>query len=55
MKTKLSFLLIILVLILSACGKEKIEGSMTLLNQNKEEISFPQDKPTLFFFLTTYT
>lgn len=43
------------VLVLAGCGQTKLEENMTLLNQDKNEITFPQEKPTLFFFITTYT
>lgn len=55
MKTKFIFLLLIMAVILAGCGTKEMEGSMTLLDQNKQEITFPQEKPTLFFFITTYT
>jgi hypothetical protein len=55
MKLKLFLLLLISVLFLAACGDKKLDKSITLLNQNKEEISFPLEKPTLFFFITSYT
>lgn len=55
MKFKMIILLLITVLFLSACGEKKLDESITLLNQNKEEITFPFEKPTLFFFITSYT
>jgi hypothetical protein len=55
MKLKIFLLLLISALLLSACGEKKLDESITLLNQNKEEISFPLEKPTLFFFITSYT
>lgn len=55
MKLKIFLLLLISVLFLSACGDKKLNDSITLLNQDKEEISFPLEKPTLFFFITSYT
>ncbi|MDL4843253.1 hypothetical protein [Aquibacillus rhizosphaerae] len=55
MKSKLILMLLMTVLVLSACGKEEQGESMTLLDQENSEIAFPQDKPTLFFFITTYT
>jgi hypothetical protein len=55
MKLKVTALLLILILLLSACGQKKMEQSISLLNQDKKEIIFPLEKPTLFFFITTYT
>jgi hypothetical protein len=55
MKLKIFLLLLISILLLAACGDKKLDQSITLLNQNKEEISFPLEKPTLFFFITSYT
>ncbi|WP_181833208.1 hypothetical protein [Bacillus taeanensis] len=55
MKTKLIFLLLSAVLVLAACGDKKVEEQMTLLDHEKNEVTFPQEKPTLFFFITTYT
>ncbi|MEK3990043.1 hypothetical protein [Robertmurraya sp. FSL R5-0851] len=56
MKTKRLFsLLAILLLLLPACGTEKMDGTLVLVDQNKKEVTFPQEKPTLFFFITTYT
>ncbi|WP_246943011.1 hypothetical protein [Bacillus pinisoli] len=45
----------VFLLILAGCGQESIKGSMTLQNQNGEEVSFPSDEPVVFFFMTTYT
>jgi ABC-type glycerol-3-phosphate transport system substrate-binding protein len=55
MKSKIILFMLLSVLILAGCGQEKLEGNMKLLNQDKDEITFPQEKPTLFFFITTYT
>lgn len=57
MKQKLS-IIFILVLILAACGNSNDATSskaITLLDQNKNEVSFPSTKPSLFFYITTYT
>jgi ABC-type glycerol-3-phosphate transport system substrate-binding protein len=54
MKLKVVILSLIMMLVLAACGSKNLE-SMTLLNQDKEEITFPSEKPTLFFFITSYT
>lgn len=56
MKSKITFLLLIAVVILAGCVNKEMNGStITLLNQEKQEITFPQEKPSLFFFITTYT
>jgi hypothetical protein len=55
MQRKIMFLFVIVVFVLAACGQKQMEESVTLLDQNNNEVSFPQDKPTLFFFITTYT
>ncbi|MGV2942024.1 hypothetical protein AB5I83_20665 [Mesobacillus sp. LC4] len=55
MKAKIILFMLLSVLVLAGCGQTKLEGSMTLLNQDQKEITFPQEKPTLFFFITTYT
>ncbi|MEH7238147.1 hypothetical protein [Bacillus sp. JJ1562] len=55
MKLKLLILLLITAVILTGCGSNEMSKSMTLLDQNKQEVTFPQEKPVLFFFITTYT
>lgn len=55
MKQKILFLLLISVLVLTACGQAKLEEDITLLDQNGNEVTFPSEKPALFFFITTYT
>lgn len=55
MKSKIVGILVTVLLLLSACGQAKMDGSMTLLDQNNKEVTFPLEKPTLFFFITTYT
>jgi hypothetical protein len=55
MKLRIFLLLLISTLVLSACGEKKLDESITLLNQNKEEVNFPLEKPALFFFITSYT
>ncbi|WP_456276786.1 hypothetical protein [Bacillus sp. AK128] len=42
-------------LLLAACGNPSIDESITLQNQTGEEVTFPSDKPVVFFFMTTYT
>jgi hypothetical protein len=48
-------LFLISALLVTGCGEKQLDESITLLNQNKEEISFPLEKPALFFFITSYT
>ena len=56
MKFKITFLLLIAVVILAGCGNKEMNGStITLMNQENQEVMFPQEKPSLFFFITTYT
>ncbi|MCM3601290.1 hypothetical protein M3175_11155 [Robertmurraya korlensis] len=55
MKRKRLYILIAFLLLLTGCGKEKLDGTIDLVDQNKKEVTFPQEKPTLFFFITTYT
>ncbi|WP_186763942.1 hypothetical protein [Planomicrobium sp. CPCC 101079] len=55
MKFKMLLLLLISAIAISGCGTDKASGSTTLLNQDQQEVTFPQEKPTLFFFITTYT
>jgi ABC-type Fe3+-hydroxamate transport system substrate-binding protein len=54
MKLKFSFILIIMMLVLSACGSKGLEEPMTLSNQDGTKVTFPQEKPTVFFFITSY-
>ncbi|WP_192913058.1 lipoprotein [Bacillus mesophilum] len=55
MKKRFALLILLATLILSACGQKSLSEPMTLLNQNQEEVTFPSDKPAVFFFITTYT
>lgn len=55
MKFKLLIPLIILAIILAGCGTDGMSDSVSLLDHNGEEVTFPQENPTLFFFITTYT
>ncbi|MDQ1002745.1 hypothetical protein QFZ28_003145 [Neobacillus niacini] len=55
MKTKTLNLLLIIVLVLTGCGGGKLDESLTLHDHNRNSITFPQENPTLFFFITTYT
>lgn len=53
MKIKVVVLLTTFLLLLTACGQGKIE-SVTLVDQHENEVTFPLEKPTLFFFITSY-
>lgn len=55
MKRKSLAFIVIVMLLLTACGQNKIEQSLTLQDQNENEITLPSDTPTLFFFITTYS
>lgn len=55
MKPKIIVLFLISLLTLSACGPKTLSEPITLLTQDQKEITFPQEKPTVFFFITTYT
>jgi PBP1b-binding outer membrane lipoprotein LpoB len=57
MKYKSLLLILITAVIMAGCssGSDKMSEPMTLLNQDKQEVTFPQEKPALFFFITTYT
>jgi len=55
MKLKFFIPFLISILVLAACGQDKMEESITLLNQDNEEVTFPTGDPVVFFFITTYT
>ncbi|WP_409304925.1 hypothetical protein [Peribacillus sp. SCS-155] len=55
MKSKSMIMLLLAILMLSACGKAQLDDPLTLMDQDKNEVTFPSDKPSLFFFITTYT
>jgi hypothetical protein len=55
MKFKNVLLLLACLFLLSACTKEKMKDPITLVKQDNSKITFPQKKPTLLFFITTYT
>lgn len=55
MKLKLLVFSFIAVLVLSACGQKTLSEPITLHNQDQKEVTFPLEKPTVFFFITTYT
>ncbi|MEK3854340.1 hypothetical protein [Cytobacillus sp. FSL H8-0458] len=50
MKKKFMFLLAIVLLVVTACGKDQ---TIALKDQSGNEVAFPQDKPSVFFFITT--
>ncbi len=54
MKIKLLITAILAVFLLSACGSKGLDKPLTLLNHNQEEVTFPLQKPTVFFFITSY-
>lgn len=55
MKTKYAIILLVFTLLLSACGANKVHEPITVLDHAGNEVTFPQDKPVIFFFITTYT
>ncbi|MEH7180497.1 lipoprotein [Neobacillus vireti] len=55
MKPRILVLFLLAVLVLSACGQKTLNEPLTLLNQDQKEVTFPSEKPTVFFFITTYT
>jgi ABC-type Fe3+-hydroxamate transport system substrate-binding protein len=55
MKPRVFVLFLMAILVLSACGKKTISESITLSDQNGNDVTFPQEQPTVFFFMTTYT
>ena len=55
MKLKIFLLVIVAMFILAACGPKSIDESITLLDHENNDVTFPQEKPVLFFFITTYT
>ena len=54
MKLKIILIVLATALLLAACGSKSID-SVTLLDDENNEVTFPKDKPVLFFFITTYT
>lgn len=55
MKIKILLMFVSIMLLLTACGPKKFDESITLLDHENNEVTFPQEKPVLFFFITTYT
>ncbi|MRG86111.1 hypothetical protein [Salinibacillus xinjiangensis] len=52
--SKIVTVLLMVILLLAACGTPETE-SMTLKNHENQDVQVPNDKPVLFFFITTYT
>ena len=55
MKLKLWLIAAVAVLLLAACGQKSIDESITLHDHENNEVTIPQDKPVLLFFITTYS
>ena len=55
MKLKIFLIVATAMFVLAACGTKTIDESVTLLDNENNEVNFPQEKPVLFFFMTTYT
>lgn len=55
MKRKLVFVFVVLILLLTACGQKGVNNPVTLRDHENNEVTFPQEEPVLFFFITTYT
>jgi hypothetical protein len=55
MKSKKIVFFLLSMLLLTACGQKTLSEPITLQNQDQKEITFPLEKPTVFFFITSYT
>ena len=55
MKSKKLVFFLLSMLLLAACGQKTLSEPITLHNQAQKEITFPLEKPTVFFFITSYT
>ncbi|MDQ0268277.1 hypothetical protein [Cytobacillus purgationiresistens] len=55
MRKKLLLLLIATLFVVAGCSSKGMDNSITLQNHENNDVSFPQEKPVLFFFITTYT
>jgi major membrane immunogen (membrane-anchored lipoprotein) len=55
MKSKKLVFFLLSILLLTACGQKTLSEPITLHNQDQKEITFPLEKPTVFFFITSYT
>lgn len=55
MKPRKIVLFLFFILVLSACGQKTLNEPITLLTQDQKEVTFPLEKPTVLFFITTYT
>lgn len=54
LKIKTALLMVAALVFLTACTAE-VDKAVTLVDQEGKEITFPTEKPVLFFFITTYT
>ncbi|MBU8878865.1 hypothetical protein BGM26_07680 [Bacillus sp. FJAT-29790] len=54
MQTKIIILSLLSFLILSAFGQKTPIEPITLFNHEQTEVTFPLEKPAVFFFITTY-
>ena len=54
MKLKIFLTMATIMLLLTACGSKTVD-EITLVDHEKNEVTFPQEKPVLFFFITSYT
>lgn len=54
MRPRIIILSLISFLLLSAFGQKALTKPITLLNHEQKEVTFPLEKPTVFFFITTY-
>lgn len=55
MKLKIYLIVAAAVIFLAACSSNGMDGPITLQDHENNEVTFPQEKPVLFFFITTYT
>lgn len=53
-KIKIALLMVAALFFLTACTAE-VDKAVTLADHEGKEITFPREKPVLFFFITTYT
>ena len=49
MKLKIFLIVAAAMLVLAACGTKRIDESITLLDHENNEVTFPQEKPFLFY------
>lgn len=53
-KSKIALLMLAALFFLTACT-EQVDRAATLVDQEGKEMTFPREKPVLFFSITTYT